>query len=52
MTDREGEPKDWAWLLAGCLVAVGLALWLTSGTWGRAPQAGDDVMGHLTVEFL
>jgi hypothetical protein len=31
----------------GLLVAVLLAVWLTSGLWGREPPSGDDTMAHL-----
>jgi hypothetical protein len=33
--------------LPGLLVAVLLALWLTTGLWGREPPSGDDTMAHL-----
>ena len=31
----------------GLLVAVMLALWLTTSLWGREPPSGDDTMAHL-----
>jgi hypothetical protein len=31
----------------GLLVAVVLAVWLTTGLWGPQPPSGDDTMGHL-----
>jgi hypothetical protein len=31
----------------GLLVAVLLAVWLTTGLWGREPPSGDDTMAHL-----
>ena len=31
----------------GLLVAVILAVWLTTGLWGREPPSGDDTMAHL-----
>jgi hypothetical protein len=34
-------------LLAGSVVSVGLALWMSRGAWGGRPPAGDDVMAHL-----
>ena len=39
----------WARLASspGLLVAVLLAVWLTSGLWGREPPSGDDTMAHL-----
>jgi hypothetical protein len=33
--------------LPGLLVAVVLALWLTTGLWGPEPPSGDDTMAHL-----
>jgi hypothetical protein len=56
MVDMEGL---WAWLrrrwpeskvmMAGLVVAIGLALWLTAGAWGDRPPAGEDTMGHLVL---
>src|SRR5436305_11389396 len=34
--------------LAGVVVMVGIALWMTRGAWGGRPPAGDDVMAHIT----
>ena len=42
--------RSWLARLAsspGLLVAVLLAVWLTTGLWGREPPAGDDTMAHL-----
>jgi hypothetical protein len=37
----------------GLLVAVLLAVWLTTGLWGREPPSGDDTMAHLVrAQFL
>jgi hypothetical protein len=33
-------------LVGGCMVAVVLGLWLTSGAWGSGPPAGDDVTAY------
>src|SRR5215207_8458315 len=34
-------------LAAGCLAAVLLGVWLTSGAWGGGPPAGDDVTAYV-----
>ena len=34
-------------MIVGALVAVALALWLTSGAWGGRPPAGDDSLAHV-----
>ncbi len=34
-------------MIVGALVAVVLALWLTSGAWGGRPPAGDDSLAHV-----
>lgn len=34
-------------LAGGCIVAVLLGLWLTSGAWGSGPPAGDDVTAYV-----
>jgi hypothetical protein len=34
-------------MIVGAVVAVALALWLTSGAWGGRPPAGDDSMAHV-----
>jgi hypothetical protein len=44
------ERRSWLARLAsspGLLVAVMLAVWLTTGLWGREPPSGDDTMAHL-----
>lgn len=35
-------------LYGGVIIAVLIALWLTSAVWGGRPPAGDDVTGHLS----
>lgn len=47
--DSRGLRWWWAHLASspGLLVAVVLALWLTTGLWGREPPSGDDTMAHL-----
>ena len=34
-------------LVAGPLVALGLALWMTSQDWGLRPPGGDDTLAHV-----
>ena len=50
------ERRWWLARLAswpGLLVAVLLAVWLTTGLWGREPPSGDDTMAHLVrAQFL
>jgi hypothetical protein len=47
--DSRGLRWWWARLASspGLLVAVMLAVWLTTGLWGREPPSGDDTMAHL-----
>jgi hypothetical protein len=52
LPDSSQPGRWWARLpsspgLPGLLVAVLLALWLTSGLWGPEPPSGDDTMAHL-----
>ena len=45
--ERQYRPANDTLVLAGgCLVAVALGLWLTSGAWGGGPPAGDDVTAY------
>jgi hypothetical protein len=49
LPDSRKRRQLWARLASspGLLVAVVLALWLTTGLWGPEPPSGDDTMAHL-----
>lgn len=46
-TSRHRLSRDRIVLLVGSLVAVTVALWLTSGGWGGRPISGEDSMAHV-----